>query len=104
MFAGVLKLGRNPISLVRNVGATHKVRQARNLTVEQFQALLKELPEPFETLALCCATMGLRISEAWKHWVCDGETLTGLDQKSTSNVPSWRNMSMRPKPEAPRKR
>ena len=48
----------------RNAAATHKVRQARNLTVEQFQALLKELPEPFETLALCCATMGLRISEA----------------------------------------
>ena len=64
MFACVLELGRNPISLVRNVGATHKVRQARNLTVEQFQALLKELPEPFGTLALCCATMGLRISEA----------------------------------------
>jgi integrase len=39
MFAGVLELGRNPISLVRNVGATHKVRQTRNLTVEQFQAL-----------------------------------------------------------------
>ena len=64
MFAGVLERGRNPISLVRNVGATHKVRQARSLTVEQFQALRKELPEPFETLALCCATMGLRISEA----------------------------------------
>lgn len=64
MFAGVLERGRNPISLVRNVGATQKVRQARSLTVEQFQALRKELPEPFETLALCCATMGLRISEA----------------------------------------
>jgi len=64
MFAGVLELGRNPISLVRSIGATQKVRQARNLTVEQFQALLKELPEPFDTLALCCATMGLRISEA----------------------------------------
>ena len=64
MFAGVLELGRNPISLVRNPGATQKVRQARNLTVEQFQAILKELPEPFVTLALCCATMGLRISEA----------------------------------------
>ena len=63
MFAGVLEGGRNPISLVRNVGATRKVRHARNLTVEQFQALLKELPEPFEILALCCATMGLRISE-----------------------------------------
>jgi integrase len=64
MFAGVLERRRNPISLVRNVGATQRVRQARNLTIEQFQALLKELPEPFEALALCCGTMGLRISEA----------------------------------------
>ena len=64
MFAGVLERGRNPISLVRNAGATRKLRQARSLTIEQFQALLKELPEPFKTLSLCCATMGLRISEA----------------------------------------
>jgi integrase len=63
MFAGVIELGRNPISLVRNVGATQKVRPARNLTVEQFHALLKELREPFGTMALLCACLGLRISE-----------------------------------------
>jgi len=64
MFVGVLQIGRNPISLVRNTGATQKTRQARNLTVSEFRALVKELHEPFATLALCCATLGLRISEA----------------------------------------
>jgi integrase len=64
MWSGLLDIGRNPISLVRNVGATQKVRKARNLTVEEFHSLLKELHEPFATLALCCACTGLRISEA----------------------------------------
>jgi integrase len=32
--------------------------------VEQFHALLKELHEPFATLALLCVCLGLRISEA----------------------------------------
>lgn len=64
MFAGVIELGRNPISLVRNVGASHKTRHTRNLTIVEFQQLVKELREPFSTLALCCACLGLRISEA----------------------------------------
>jgi len=63
MFAGVVELGRNPISLVRNTGATQKTRQARNLTILEFHSLLKELPEPFATLAQCCVCLGLRISE-----------------------------------------
>lgn len=60
MWAGLLDVGRNPISLVRNTGATKKVRKARSLTVEQFQALLRELNKPFDTMA----RLGLRISEA----------------------------------------
>lgn len=64
MFVGVIELGRNPISLVKNSGATQKMRQARNLTIAEFQRLVTELPEPFATLALCCACLGLRISEA----------------------------------------
>jgi integrase len=59
----VLDIGRNPVSLVKNKGATRKVRKARSLTVEQFHALLKELQEPFATLALLCVCLGLRISE-----------------------------------------
>lgn len=64
MWAGMLDISRNPVSLVRNIGATRKVRKARNLTAEQFHALLKELQEPFATLALLSVCLGLRISEA----------------------------------------
>jgi integrase len=64
MWAGLLEMGRNPISLVQNKGATRKVRKARSLTVEQFQALLNELHEPFATMALLCVCFGARISEA----------------------------------------
>lgn len=63
MWAGELPLGRNPISLVQNKGATKKTRKARSLTTEQFQALLSELHEPFGTLALVSVCLGLRISE-----------------------------------------
>jgi integrase len=64
MWAGMLQMGRNPISLVQNKGATRKVRKARCLTAEQFHALVKELHEPFATMVLVCICCGLRISEA----------------------------------------
>ncbi len=63
MWAGMLDISRNPVSLVRNIGATRKVRTARSLTTEQFHALLKELHEPFATMALLSVCLGLRISE-----------------------------------------
>ncbi len=65
MWAGMLEIGRNPISLVQNKGATRKVRKASSLTAEQFQALLPGLHEPFSTLALVSVCLGLRISEAF---------------------------------------
>jgi len=64
MWAGLLEISRNPISLVQNNGATRRTRKARSLTVEQFHGLLKELREPFATMALLCVCLGLRISEA----------------------------------------
>ena len=64
MWAGIVDVTRNPISLVRNPGATRKTRKARSLTVEQFQLLLNELREPFATMALLSVCLGLRISEA----------------------------------------
>lgn len=64
MWAGLLEMNRNPMSLVQNRGATRKVRKARSLTVEQFRALLSALHEPFATMALLCVCLGLRISEA----------------------------------------
>ena len=63
MWAGLLEMSRNPISLVKNKGATQKVRKARSLTTGQFHAVLKELREPFATMALLCVCLGLRISE-----------------------------------------
>jgi len=63
MWAGLLDISRNPMSLVQNKGAMRKVRKARSLTVEQFHALLKELREPFATMALLSVCLGLRISE-----------------------------------------
>jgi integrase len=41
-----------------------KARQARNLTIAELQSLVKALPEPFATMVLCCACLGLRLSEA----------------------------------------
>jgi len=64
MWAGMLDISRNPVSLVRNIGATRKVRKARSLTAEQFHALLRELQEPFGTMALLSVCLGLRFSEA----------------------------------------
>ena len=64
MWAGLLEINRNPISLVRNIGATRKVRKARSLTAEEFHALLRELREPYGTMALVRVCLGLRISEA----------------------------------------
>jgi len=64
MFAGILEIGRNPISLVQNRGASKRVRKARSLTVDEFRALLAQLREPFTTIALVCACLGSRISEA----------------------------------------
>ena len=63
MWAGMLDISRNPISLIRNIGATRQVRKVRSLTVEQFHTLLKELQEPFAILALLSVCLGLRISE-----------------------------------------
>ena len=64
MWAGMLDITRNPVSLVSNIGATRKVRTARSLTTEQFHALLIKLQEPFGTMALLSVCLGLRISEA----------------------------------------
>jgi integrase len=64
MWSGLLDISRNPVSLVRNIGATRKVRKARSLTAEQFHALLQELQEPFGTMALLSVCLGLRFSEA----------------------------------------
>jgi integrase len=64
MWSGLLDISRNPVSLVRNIGATRKVRKARSLKAGQFHALLRERQEPFGTMALLSVCLGFRFSEA----------------------------------------
>ena len=64
MFSGVLPIGRNPISLVKNKGATKRTRTQRSLTAEQFHVLMRELREPVASIALVSVCLGLRVSEA----------------------------------------
>jgi integrase len=89
MWAGLLDISRNPMSLVQNTGATRRVRKARSLTAEQFHALLKELHEPFATMALLCVCLGLRISEAL---ACGGPTWIGSAHGSASGAASWNRL------------
>jgi integrase len=63
MWSDVLPIARNPMSLIVVKGASKRIRQPRNLTVEQFQKLYKELKEPFGLMAMLCVCFGLRISE-----------------------------------------
>ena len=90
MYAGMLEMGRNPISLVKNKGATQRVRKARSLTVEQFHALLKELREPFPTMALLCVCLGLRISEALALRWEDVDWLKAQNQRQARDRPTAR--------------
>jgi len=52
MWRGDLLVNRNPMSLVRIRGSSKRMCKARSLTVEEFQLLLRELDEPFRTIAL----------------------------------------------------
>ena len=54
---------RNPMELVTVKGATKRTRKPRSLTVEEFQAFVQHLEQPFRTMALLCCCLGLRISE-----------------------------------------
>lgn len=63
MWAGVMKVERNPMELVVVKGVTKRVRKPRILTSDEFQKLLSQLHQPFNTIALLCICFGLRISE-----------------------------------------
>ena len=63
MWRGDTPIQRNPMELVTVKGATKRVRKPRSLTVEEFPLLLRQLAEPFRTMAVVCLCFGLRISE-----------------------------------------
>lgn len=63
MWRGDIPVQRNPMELVTIEGATKRVRQRRSLSVEEFQALCKQLEGPYHVMAILCVCFGLRISE-----------------------------------------
>ncbi len=77
MWRGAVPVQRNPMSLVRVVGASKRTRQPRSLTVEEFRSFVEHLPEPFRTMALLCCCLGLRISECLALKWSDVDWLNG---------------------------
>jgi integrase len=63
MWSEQFSVQANPIALVSVKGSSKCTRQPRSLTVEQFHRLVRNLREPFRTMALVCVCLGLRISE-----------------------------------------
>jgi len=63
MWRGDVPTQRNPMELVTIKNASKRTKQPRSLTVEEFQKLIRQLQEPFHTIALVCVCFGLRISE-----------------------------------------
>jgi integrase len=59
----------NPMGLVRVRNASKRMREPVVLTVEQFREVLEHIPEPYRTMAVVGACLGLRISEVLGlHW------------------------------------
>jgi integrase len=77
MWRGDVATQRNPMELVTIKGATKRTRQPRSLTVEDFQKFVKNLEEPFRTIALVCVCFGLRISECLALKWSDVDWLNG---------------------------
>jgi integrase len=63
MLFGIVPVGRNPMELVRITGASRRSKKRVILTFEQFANLLAELSEPYRTMAILAACVGLRASE-----------------------------------------
>ena len=71
---------RNPIELVRQSGRRMSI--PRVLYLEEVQALLAELEDPYRTMVLVAVCLGLRVS---KSWDCSGEISTGKTRRSWCN-------------------
>jgi len=60
---------QNPMSLVRVRDASKRMREPVVLTVAQFREVLEHVPEPYRTMCIVAACLGLRISEVLGlHW------------------------------------
>lgn len=63
MWANLIPVGNNPITLVTVKGASKRKRKPRNLSVTEFHEMLKHLREPFRTMMQVQLCLGLRVSE-----------------------------------------
>jgi integrase len=78
MWHGDVPIQRNPMELVTIKGATKRMKKPRSVTVEEFQLLLRQLEEPFRTMAVICLCFGLRISECLGLKWSDVDWLNGM--------------------------
>jgi len=73
------EIGENPMKLVRVRGASKRRREPVVLGVDQFHVLLKELDDPFRTMAILDLATGLRCSELfalqWRDVLWEERTL-----------------------------
>jgi integrase len=80
MLTRVVPVGRNPMELVRIENASRRKKEPRVLSFDEFVKLLAELREPYRTMALIAAALGLRCSEfeglKWQDVDADNLTLT----------------------------
>jgi integrase len=76
----ILETQRNPMQLVEIKGVTKRVRKKVVLTVEQYQALLAELPYHIQVMVMIAMCLGLRVSEIralqWPDFDLKGRILT----------------------------
>jgi integrase len=77
MWRGAVPTQRNQMELVSIKDASKRTRQPRSLTVEEFQSFIRQLQEPFRTMALVCICFGLRISECLALRWSDVDWLNG---------------------------
>jgi integrase len=61
----------NPMGLVRVKDSSKRVRVPAVLTIEQFQEVLLQIPEPYRTMCIVAGCLGLRISEVLGLQWCD---------------------------------
>ncbi|HXY09064.1 MAG TPA: site-specific integrase [Terriglobales bacterium] len=59
----ILETQRNPMQLVEIKGVTKRIRKKIVLTVEQYHALLAELPYHIQVMGMIAMCLGLRVSE-----------------------------------------
>jgi integrase len=75
MWAGLIAVGNNPISLVTVRGSSKRKRRVHTLSVKEFHEMLEHLQDPFRTMMQVQLCLGLRVSELlalrWKDvdWI-----------------------------------